>query len=79
MVTGNLAEAPILSRTINKIRMKLEEAIRRMKRNPILDANARTAVIEAAELLAWIYKRLEKDSPEEIARILKLAKEKEER
>jgi len=59
--------------------MKLQEAIARMKRNPMLDANARAAVIDAAELLAWIYKRLEKDSPEEIARILKLAKEEEER
>ena len=58
--------------------MKLQEAIAIMKRNPILDAQARAAVIEAAELLAWIYKRLEKDSPEEIARILKLAKEKEQ-
>jgi hypothetical protein len=58
--------------------MKLQEAIAIMKRNPILDAQAREAVIDAAELLSWIYKRLEKDSPEEIARILKLAKGKEE-
>jgi len=57
--------------------MKLEEAIEITKRNPMLDANATAAVIEAAELLSWIYKRLEKDSPEEIARILKLAKEEE--
>lgn len=59
--------------------MKLQEAIEITKRNPIFDAQATTAVIEAAELLAWIYKRLEKDDPAEIARILKLAKEKEER
>jgi hypothetical protein len=59
--------------------MKLQEAIAIMKRNPMLDANATAAVIEAAEFLSWIYKRLEKDSPEEIARILKLGKEKEER
>jgi hypothetical protein len=59
--------------------MKLQKAIAIMKRNPILDAKARAAVIEAAEFLAWIYKRLEKDDPAEIARILKLAKEKEER
>jgi hypothetical protein len=58
--------------------MKLQEAIAIMKRNHMLDANATTAVIDAAELLAWIYKRLEKDSPEEIARILKLAKETQE-
>jgi len=58
--------------------MKLKKAIAIMKRNPILDANARTAVIEAAEFLDWIYKRLEKDSPEEIARILKRAKETQE-
>lgn len=59
--------------------MKLKEAIAIMKRNPMLDANARAAVIEAAEFLSWIYKRLEKDDPAEIARILKLAKEEEER
>ena len=59
--------------------MKLQKAIAIIKHNPILDANAREVVIEAAELLSWIYKRLEKDDPAEIARILKLAKEKEER